>query len=150
MRNTTRAKAGSTAIALLLAVSACTGGDEPADSAEEPADSSGQMADDGQPEAATAGERVEVAITDFSYEPETIEVSAGDTVEWTNQDMFAHTVTDAEAEDDGGEFDGQLGDLDSVDAEGTMFERTFDEPGTYAYFCRFHPNMRGTVVVEDA
>lgn len=149
MRIITRAKASAAVLALVLAVSACAGGDEPAGSGEA-ADSAEETADTGQSEADTTGAQVDVAITDFSYEPETVEVSTGDTVAWTNGDMFAHTVTDAEAEDGGGEFDGELGDLDTVDAEGTTFAQTFDEPGTYEYFCRFHPDMRGTVVVTDA
>ena len=37
----------------------------------------------------------------------------------------------------------QSGTLD----QGDRYSQTFDEPGTYEYFCEFHPNMKGTVVV---
>lgn len=158
MNTITRAKATAAVIALVLSVSACAGGNEAAntgedsaDNAEKTADNAEQTADDGQGETGgTSGEQVDVAISDFSYEPKTVKVSAGDTVAWTNEDMFAHTVTHVKAKDDGGKFDGKLGDLDTVDAEGTTFEQTFNEPGTYEYFCRFHPDMRGTLVVKDA
>ena len=47
--------------------------------------------------AATSGEEAsgttEVDIANFKYEPDTISVSAGDTVTWTNQDGVPHTVT---------------------------------------------------------
>ena len=91
--------------------------------------------------AATSGEEAsgttEVDIANFKYEPDTISVSAGDTVTWTNSDEAPHTAT-ADDED----FD--TGDLDRGD-EG---EVAFDEPGSYPYYCRFHAFMRGTVEVR--
>jgi plastocyanin len=33
-------------------------------------------------------------------------------------------------------------------SEGDEFSFTFEEAGTYAYFCQVHPTMRGTIVVE--
>ena len=77
-----------------------------------------------------------VGIKDFAFNPATIEVAAGTTVTWTNQDTAPHTAT---AED--GSFD--TGRLD----QGQAGTATFDQPGTYAYICSFHPNMTGTVEV---
>ncbi|MGH9168097.1 MAG: plastocyanin/azurin family copper-binding protein [Acidimicrobiia bacterium] len=34
-----------------------------------------------------------------------------------------------------------------MDGAGTSGEVTFDEPGTYPYFCARHPHMRGEVRV---
>ena len=31
---------------------------------------------------------------------------------------------------------------------GESFTQTFDTAGTYEYFCEFHPNMKGSIVVE--
>ena len=78
-----------------------------------------------------------VDIADFDYEPETITVAAGETVTWTNSDRARHTAT---ADDQA--FD--TGTLELDDAG----EVTFDEPGSYPYFCRFHAFMTGTVEVE--
>ena len=67
-----------------------------------------------------------------------VTVSAGASVTWTNLDSTAHTVT-------------QNGDalLDSPDiADGDTYEVTFDQAGTYEYFCKFHPAMRASVTVE--
>lgn len=80
----------------------------------------------------------EVRIEGFAFGPEAVTVSAGATVTWTNFDSTDHTVT-------------QNGDalLDSPDiATDDGYEVTFEEPGTYEYFCKFHPAMRASVTVE--
>jgi plastocyanin len=80
-----------------------------------------------------------VSIVELTFEPATIEVDAGATVTWTNDDDgIPHTVT---ARD---------GDFDSgVLQTGDSFSQTFSEPGTYDYFCAIHPSMTGTVVVRE-
>lgn len=89
----------------------------------------------------------EVVTEDFVYRPHSVEVRAGGRVRWTNNDLFAHTVTSGEPGEVTGQFDGDLGDVNSADAAGTTFEVSFSEPGTYPYFCRLHPRMRAEVVV---
>jgi plastocyanin len=88
----------------------------------------------------TAGEESaegsSVTIAEFAFAPPELTVAAGTTVTWTNEDWAPHTAT---AED--GSFDS--GRLD----QGDSFEHTFDEPGTFAYHCSFHPGMVGSVVV---
>ena len=71
------------------------------------------------------------------FEPEEITVPAGTEVTFTNQDKAAHTAT----ADDGSFDTEELGKGDSA-------QTTFDDPGTYTYFCRFHVFMKGTVEVE--
>jgi plastocyanin len=79
-----------------------------------------------------------VSIIDLAFEPATIEVDAGTTVTWVNDDSLPHTVT---ARDD---------DFNSgVMLSGDVFEQTFETPGTFDYFCAIHPSMTGTVVVRD-
>jgi plastocyanin len=90
-----------------------------------------------------AGERSEpVATTEvemvksYRFDPKTIEVEAGDTVTWTNEDNFTHTV----------EVDGQE---DHKVGKGESVEIAFDEPGTYHYVCTLHSqDMDGTVIVK--
>ncbi|CAA9551900.1 MAG: hypothetical protein AVDCRST_MAG73-2948 [uncultured Thermomicrobiales bacterium] len=89
------------------------------------------------PEAAAAGEDAAVTIADFSYNPDPIEVAVGGSVTWTNEDGSSHTAT----EDGGGFNSGRLG-------TGESFTQTFDEAGTYAYYCEYHANMTAEVVVE--
>ncbi len=83
-----------------------------------------------------ATEPAAVSIVDLTFEPPIIEVDAGTTVTWTNDDGIGHTVTARE-----GEFDS--GVLESGDS----FAQTFSEPGTFEYFCAIHPSMAGTVTV---
>jgi plastocyanin len=88
-------------------------------------------------EETAAGAEVEVDISGFAYNPQTIEISVGDTVTWTNNDSAPHTVTQS-----GGGF--QSGRLD----QGATFSHTFTEAGSVDYFCEFHAGMTGTVVVN--
>jgi plastocyanin len=32
--------------------------------------------------------------------------------------------------------------------QGDSFSQTFAEPGTFDYFCEFHADMKGTVIVQ--
>jgi plastocyanin len=83
-----------------------------------------------------AGSGNGVAIKNFAYVPPSLSVSSGTTVTWTNQDDVAHTVS---AEDDK--------TFDAAVEPGRTFQFTAGTPGTYAYFCRFHPFMKGTLTV---
>jgi len=89
-------------------------------------------------DAAASAERAAVTIVDFSYDPAEITVPVGSTVAWTNDDVVPHTATARDREVL------QSGTI----AAGETYEQTFDTAGTYDYFCEFHPNMEGTVVVE--
>lgn len=77
------------------------------------------------------------------YDPENIEVDAGTTVQWENQDTLPHTATSG-TPDSGA--DGAF-DSDALLA-GDSFSFTFSEPGTYEYYCTYHPWMVGTVTVR--
>ena len=73
----------------------------------------------------------------YKFEPVAIVGTVGATVTWTNSDNFTHSV----------QLDGDPAP-GAVIAPGGSTSHTFDEPGTYAYVCAFHPqNMKGTVVV---
>jgi len=81
---------------------------------------------------------------DKSFDPNPIEINAGDSVTWTNDDNEVHTVTSGsqDASNIGQEFDS--GTL----ASGQSFTHKFDKPGTYEYFCSFHESMTGKVIVK--
>jgi plastocyanin len=75
-------------------------------------------------------------VKSYRFDPKTIEIESGQTVTWTNEDNFTHTV---EVE---GQEDHKVGQGESV-------EITFDEPGTYDYVCTLHSqDMDGTVIVR--
>jgi len=75
------------------------------------------------------------------YMPNTITVSAGETIAFDNVDANYHTVTSGISEYDG-KFDSGL--LEAGDS----YELALDEPGTYDYFCALHVGMKGTVIVS--
>lgn len=82
-------------------------------------------------------EEYEVAIKDFSYEPGSITISAGDIVTWTNEGAYPRSATCTDEFDSG------------ILATGESFSHAFEEPGTYEYFALSHSAMQGTVVVES-
>lgn len=79
----------------------------------------------------------EVWIQNMDFNPAVITVAAGTTVTWTNKDDAAHTVTS----------DTDLFDSGNMSKGGT-FSFTFATPGTYPYFCTYHPAMTAEVVVN--
>ncbi|MGH1569137.1 MAG: cupredoxin domain-containing protein, partial [Nitrosopumilus sp.] len=82
--------------------------------------------------------------TNECYLPYSITISTGNTVQWNNPDSAAHTVTS------GNIVDGHNEIFDSgLFMSGETFEFTFDESGTYDYFCMVHPWMTGEIIVND-
>jgi plastocyanin len=91
----------------------------------------------GSGEAAVPVATTEVAMVEsYRFDPKTIEIEAGQTVTWTNEDNFSHTVR----------VDGQE---DHEVAQGESVSITFDTPGTYHYVCTLHSkDMDGEVIVR--
>ena len=115
-------------LALVLLLVGCGGG--------------GESTEDGGGDAAAASsdsaEAGSVTIADLKYSPADLEVSAGSTVTWTNDDDAPHTVTfDDDAVSDSEEL-----------AKGDEFSATFDEAGEFSYVCAIHPDMKATVTVQ--
>jgi plastocyanin len=97
-----------------------------------------------------------------SFAPNEITVQSGETVTWEIAGDDVHTVTAFEESiPDGAPYFASGGAAGEDDArkdlaagllrEGESFEVTFEEPGTYEYFCIPHEasGMTGTVVVEE-
>jgi plastocyanin len=80
-----------------------------------------------------------VDIAGFAFSPKSITVSVGDSVTWANADAQSHTATADDGSFDTGTITGS-----------TPKSVTFATVGTFAYHCKIHPAMTGTVVVEAA
>lgn len=78
----------------------------------------------------------QVRIRSMQFQPATLSVKAGDTVTWTNSDGVEHTATAR---------DNSWG-TESL-RNGKSGSITFSTPGEYSYFCKWHPAMRGKIVV---
>jgi len=79
-----------------------------------------------------------VVIKQMRFNPAQMTVNAGDTVEWKNEDIFAHTAT---AND--GSFDSGL------IQPGQSWKTVIKKAGTIAYYCRLHPNMTASLSVSS-
>jgi len=131
-------------LAAVLALAACTGRYKPSGTtgavgqvggaAETPA-ASGPPTDCEDRTGADATLRV----SDFSFHPTCLRVSAGADLEIVNEDASAHSFTVS-----GGAIDETLeaGSSDRIRSLGDL------PPGTYPFNCRFHPPMTGTLIVE--
>ena len=92
----------------------------------------GGAGESSQPVAATEVQMVR----SYRFDPKVIEIEAGETVTWTNDDNFTHTV----------QVEGQE---DHKVEPGDSVEITFDDAGTYDYVCTLHSrDMDGTVIVK--
>lgn len=80
---------------------------------------------------------VKVKIINFGFEPVEVKARVNDIIDWENQDSEKHSV-DA---DDGSWRSRPL-------AQGDHYQKSFKQPGTYAFHCEFHPTMTGTVIVK--
>ena len=80
---------------------------------------------------------------DGCFIPSPVTIPVGGTVTWENGDTAAHTATGGSAtEGPSGVFDS------SLIMAGSSFSHTFDESGSFDYFCMVHPWMAGTLIVE--
>jgi plastocyanin len=81
-------------------------------------------------------------VEDICYIPSTIVVEKGKSVTWINEDSSFHSVTSGFYGEPTGLFDS--GYLDPYQS----YTLSFDEFGTYDYFCTLHPWMKAQVIVE--
>ena len=106
------------------------------------------------PASGNAAATVDMGFT--SFQPETVHIRAGQTVEWRNTAIVTHSVTDdarlasrpGDVSLPPGATPFSSGDI----AAGEVFAAAFPVPGTYKYFCTHHEGegMVGTIVVSPA
>ena len=87
------------------------------------------------------------------YNPPVISITVGDSVTWYNDDREGHTVTSGEGSGRFGWMSDNFGTPDGYfDSDrfmpGDSWSFTFEESGTFSYFCTIHPWMEGVVIVE--
>ena len=80
--------------------------------------------------------------TDRCYVPSLVVIEKGKQVTWVNEDSAFHSITSGFYDEPTDLFDS--GHLDPFES----YTLTFDETGTYDYFCTLHPWMQGQVIVE--
>jgi len=80
-------------------------------------------------------ETIQVTIDKLVFAPTEVNAKVGDTIEWINKDALAHTAKATN------------GDWDVDIPPNQRGQVVLKKTGTADYFCRFHPNMKGRVVV---
>lgn len=89
--------------------------------------------------AAVFADKARVAVSHGTFDPAEVTIQAGGKVVFKNvvQMPGGHTIAfeEIDAESDA------LG-------QGEKWSHTFDEPGTYRFYVKEHPDKKGTVIVE--
>jgi plastocyanin len=101
-----------------------------------------------------AGEN-EISIYLYNFQQPALEIKAGTTVTWINNDQAEHQIM-AAVKDDQGHIVADPNELFASDVlpsvtikPGSTFSFTFDKPGEYLYICTIHKNMLGKIIVTE-
>ena len=79
---------------------------------------------------------IQIVMENLVISPVETSVKAGDTIEWINKDVFAHTAT------------ARNGDFDVMMPPNKTVTLVVKKAGTVEYYCRFHPNMKAVLRIE--
>jgi plastocyanin len=79
---------------------------------------------------------VQIVIENLVFLPAETSAKVGDTIEWVNKDVLAHTAT------------ARNGDFDVMTPPKKTVTSVLKKAGTVEYYCRFHPNMKATLKIE--
>lgn len=79
-------------------------------------------------------ETIRVNIDKLVFAPASISAKVGDTIQWVNDDVLAHTAT-------------VKGDWDVMIPPKRTVSFVLKKAGDVEYYCRFHPNMKGRIAV---
>jgi len=78
-----------------------------------------------------------VKIQNFVFVPAELTIARGDTVVWSNTDFVPHSTTASNS----------AWGSKAIEANGS-WRFVARDAGRYDYYCVFHPNMKGTIVVR--
>ena len=78
---------------------------------------------------------LQITTDNLVFSPAGATAKVGDTIEWINKDVFAHTAT------------ARNGDWDIAMPPKKTVTSVLKKAGTIEYYCRFHPNMKATLTV---
>jgi plastocyanin len=78
---------------------------------------------------------IQVTMENLVISPAEVSAEVGDTIEWINKDIFAHTAT------------ARNGDWDVTIPPKKTVTLVLNKAGTVEYYCRFHPNMKAALNV---
>ena len=79
---------------------------------------------------------IQIVMQDLGFAPTEVSAKVGDSIEWVNKDVFAHTAT------------ARNGDFDVNQPPKKTVTSVLTKAGTVEYYCRFHPNMKGVLKIS--
>jgi len=79
---------------------------------------------------------IQITMQDLVIAPAEVSARVGDTIEWINKDVFAHTAT------------ARNGDFDVTMPPKKTVSSVLKKAGTVEYYCRYHPNMKAILKIE--
>ena len=79
---------------------------------------------------------IEITMENLVVSPADVSAKVGDTINWINKDVFAHTAT------------AKNGDFDVTLPPKKSATSVLKKAGTVDYYCRYHPNMKAMLKVE--
>ena len=79
---------------------------------------------------------IQITMQDLVVTPAEVSAKVGDTIEWINKDVFAHTAT------------ARNGDFDVTMPPKKTVSSVLKKAGTVEYYCRYHPNMKAVLKIE--
>jgi plastocyanin len=78
---------------------------------------------------------IQIVMENLVISPAEASAKVGDTIEWINKDVFAHTAT------------ARNGDFDVATPPKKTVTSVLNKAGTVEYYCRYHPNMKATLTI---
>jgi plastocyanin len=78
---------------------------------------------------------IQITMENLAIAPAMASAKVGDTIEWINKDIFAHTAT------------AKNGDWDVTIPPKTTATLVLKKAGAIDYYCRFHPNMKAVLTI---
>jgi plastocyanin len=79
---------------------------------------------------------IQISMENLVISPAEATAKVGDTIEWINKDIFAHTAT------------ARNGEWDVTIPPKKTVTLVLSKSGTIDYYCRFHPNMKAVLAVK--
>jgi plastocyanin len=76
---------------------------------------------------------IQISMENLVISPAAASAKVGDTIEWINRDILAHTAT------------ARNGDWDATISPKTTVTTVLKKAGKVEYYCRFHPNTKATL-----
>lgn len=83
-----------------------------------------------------------ITISNLSFSPESVTIQSGTTVRWVNNDKVEHAIATVDGSGSPDTFDS------AKIAVGAAYTLQLNKPGTYKYYCKLHPDMKGEIIVK--